>query len=219
VNVSGFTESGNNIFAGVLQSVAAGKIIIALPEGDEILEESAGDSVTITKWETRRTTAQDIADLGGGGGGGSVAVDDEGTEVVATATRINFAGAGVEVTDGGSGEAVVTISGAAAPAVTETFSSPSYNLTNGDSGKYQRWTNTGAKTLTVRPNSTHAITQDAEFYIANRGSTGALTITEGSGVTVNPPAGGTLVLDPGMVVTIKRVAEDLFDLIGQTVAA
>jgi hypothetical protein len=47
----------------------------------------------------------------GSGGGGSVAVDDEGAEIVATASRLNFTGAGVTVTDGGSGEAIVDIPG------------------------------------------------------------------------------------------------------------
>lgn len=44
----------------------------------------------------------------GGGGGGSVAVDEEGTEVIATATRLNFVGSNVTVTDAGGGEATVT---------------------------------------------------------------------------------------------------------------
>lgn len=51
------------------------------------------------------------AELETGGGGGSVAVDDESSEIISAATRLNFVGSGVTVTDGGSGEAVVTISG------------------------------------------------------------------------------------------------------------
>lgn len=45
------------------------------------------------------------------GGGGSLAVEDEGAEIIATASRLNFTGAGVTVTDAGSGEATVTIPG------------------------------------------------------------------------------------------------------------
>jgi hypothetical protein len=44
-------------------------------------------------------------------GSGAIRVEDEGTSIVAAATGINFAGAGVVVTDAGSNEALVTISG------------------------------------------------------------------------------------------------------------
>jgi hypothetical protein len=47
-----------------------------------------------------------------GSSGGSIRVEDEGTTVVASATGLNFAGAGVTVTDAGSGEAIITIPGA-----------------------------------------------------------------------------------------------------------
>jgi len=93
------------------------------------------------------------------------------------------------------------------------------NLVNSDAGRYQRWTNSAAKTLTVRPNATAAIDQDAEFYISNRAATGNLTLAEGSGVTINPPSGGSLVLEPGMVATLKRVAVNIYDLLGHTVPA
>lgn len=45
------------------------------------------------------------------GAGGAIRVEDEGSSVVAAATGINFAGAGVTVTDAGSNEALVTIPG------------------------------------------------------------------------------------------------------------
>lgn len=106
---------------------------------------------------------------------------------------------------GGVGAETVTESGTAA------------NLLNDNAGKYQRWTNASAKTLTVQPNATEEITQDAEFSLRNVGA-GDLTISAGSGVTINAPAGGTLVLETGMTATLKRVAVNEFDLIGQTVA-
>lgn len=102
----------------------------------------------------------------------------------------------------------------AAETITETGTSA--NLLNANRGKYQRWTATGAKTLTVQPDATEAITQDAEFTVANRAASDNLTISAGSGVTINAPSGGGLVLEPGMVATLKRVATDEFDLIGQT---
>lgn len=53
----------------------------------------------------------DIGFTGSAGAGGSVAVEDEGTEVVSSASRINFVGSGVSVADAGSGEVTVTIAG------------------------------------------------------------------------------------------------------------
>ena len=45
------------------------------------------------------------------------------------------------------------------------------------------------------------------------------TLTPGSGVTLHAPAGGSLVLADRMSVTLKRVAENVWDVIGQTVPA
>lgn len=66
VKVSGFTGNvANNITSGVVTSVAAGKIIIGGTDGDVIVTDAAGESVTITQWDSRRATAQDLADLAG----------------------------------------------------------------------------------------------------------------------------------------------------------
>jgi len=54
VRVQGFGTSANNLFSGSLTSVAAGKVVLAGADGDAIVTESAGPSVTITAWETRR---------------------------------------------------------------------------------------------------------------------------------------------------------------------
>ena len=48
---------------------------------------------------------------GSSGTGGDIAIKDEGTTAVATASAINFVGAGVTATDGGSGTATITIPG------------------------------------------------------------------------------------------------------------
>jgi hypothetical protein len=71
VKVVGFTgDTANNIFIGTVGSVTAGKLVIDSPEGDVIVDDAAGESVTITKWTSRRTTATAVGALGGGGGGG-----------------------------------------------------------------------------------------------------------------------------------------------------
>jgi hypothetical protein len=90
---------------------------------------------------------------------------------------------------------------------------------NSDAGSYLRFTNGSAKTCTFQEDANEALNDNVEFHIRCVGA-GSLTLTPESGaVTLNPPAGGTLVLTDGMTVTVKRVAEDEFDVIGQTVPA
>lgn len=72
VNVAGFTGNvANNLFVGTITALTAGKMTIGGTDGDVIVDDAAGESVTITKWISARTTAQEIANLGGGGGGSS----------------------------------------------------------------------------------------------------------------------------------------------------
>lgn len=80
ISVSGFTgNAANNIFSASVTTVAPGKLTIAGSDGDVIVDDAAGESVTITKWETRRTTAQEIAEEVGAVDAGDVAVADAGT--------------------------------------------------------------------------------------------------------------------------------------------
>jgi len=67
VHVVGFTgDVANNIYSGQITALTAGKMTIGGTDGDVIVDDAAGESVTISKWVSRRATAQDIADLGGG---------------------------------------------------------------------------------------------------------------------------------------------------------
>lgn len=135
-----------------------------------------------------------------------------------TLTVSNLAGAGAF-----SDEDVAIVTFAANPSISTapvvTISDADTNLDNSNNGRYARYTNSGAKTVTVRPEEEHALTADGEWSIRNAGDTGDLTIIEDTDVLINAPAGGTLVLEPGMSAMLKRVATDTFDLIGQTVAA
>lgn len=68
VKVTGFTGNvANNIVSGVVTAVTAGKLTIGGADGDVIVDDAAGESVTITQWDSRRSTAQGVADLGNGG--------------------------------------------------------------------------------------------------------------------------------------------------------
>ncbi len=111
------------------------------------------------------------------------------------------------------------VSSTTSSSTTLTVTDTARTLADGEADLHQRWTTDGAKTLTVDLDANVAITQDAEFPIANRSASGNLTISPAVGVTINAPAGGGLVLEPGMLATLKRVAADEFDLIGHAVSA
>ena len=73
VGVSGFTgDVANNIKVGVITALTTAKMTIGGTDGDVIVDDAAGESVTIAKWTSRQATADDIAALGGGGGGSTV---------------------------------------------------------------------------------------------------------------------------------------------------
>jgi len=91
-----------------------------------------------------------------------------------------------------------------------------YNLADLTNGTYNYFSDASAVTLTVQPNATAAIPDNAEYRIEARGA-GGLTIAAGSGVTIIPPKGGSLILAQGDFVKIKRTNLDEFKLIGTTV--
>jgi hypothetical protein len=101
-------------------------------------------------------------------------------------------------------------------AAVASITSASSDLLATDAGKYLRFNAASAASLTVRPDATHALPANGEWHIRNIADDD-LTLVAGSGVAINPPAGGTLVVATNMTVTLKRVSTDVFDLIGQTV--
>lgn len=100
----------------------------------------------------------------------------------------------------------------AATVVTEAGSSR--DMAPSDAGDYIRYTGTGAKTCTF--DDADGFSADEEYHIANRAASGNLTLTEAGTMTLNPPKGGTLVLEPGDTVTVKMIASDEADVFGST---
>lgn len=89
VVVSGFTgNAANNINSGTITALTTAKMTIGGTDGNVIVDDAAGESVTITKWNTRRTTAQDVADLAVSGAGAIVQVVNTQTGAVATGTTV-----------------------------------------------------------------------------------------------------------------------------------
>jgi hypothetical protein len=71
VRVAGFTgDTANNILVGVITALTTAKMTIGGTDGDVIVNDSAGESVTIAKWTSRRTVLDDIG-IGGGSGTGA----------------------------------------------------------------------------------------------------------------------------------------------------
>ncbi len=125
-------------------------------------------------------------------------------------------GGAVDSVNGRTGAVVLTA--ADTPATIITDATTARDLGASDMGAYIRFTNSAAKALTVRDNADVAITSGLEVHGRNVGA-GDLTITKDTAVTVNVPAGGTLVIPQGGTFTLKKVSTDEWDLFGVTVAA
>jgi hypothetical protein len=67
VKVTGFTGNvANNIVSGRITALTTAKMTLGGTDGDVIVDDAAGESVTITAWQSVAGTAQSVADLGGG---------------------------------------------------------------------------------------------------------------------------------------------------------
>lgn len=92
----------------------------------------------------------------------------------------------------------------------------SRTLALADAWNYVRPGTTSAITLTVPTNASVAFDYGTEITIR---ASGNITLAAATGVTLNAPSGGTLSMTARMTVTLKKVGADVWDVIGQTVAA
>lgn len=63
VNITGFTISANNLYSATITDLTSGTMQIVVDESEssqDILDEPEGDTVTVTKWETRRVSKLDL---------------------------------------------------------------------------------------------------------------------------------------------------------------
>lgn len=64
IGVLGFTgDAGNNLFVGIVTALTTAKMTIGGDDGAAIVDDAAGESVTIFKWETRRGSMSAVATL------------------------------------------------------------------------------------------------------------------------------------------------------------
>jgi hypothetical protein len=95
VRITGFTGNvANNIVAAVVTALTAGKMTIGGADGDVIVDDAAGESVTIAKWFSRRLAIDDLPSSGGGGGPVDesliIAVGDETTNLSTGTAKVTF---------------------------------------------------------------------------------------------------------------------------------
>ena len=115
-------------------------------------------------------------------------------------------------------EAYGSNGGSSGNAVVANIAAEQSDLQASQRGQYLRFTAATAKTLNVRAEATAALPANGEWNIRNAGA-GALTLVAAAGVTLFAPSGGTLVVPSGGTITLKRVAANQFDVLGQTVPA
>ncbi len=85
-------------------------------------------------------------------------------------------------------------------------------------GNYLRFTTSGAKVASFN-GSTSSYSVDQEFHIANRATTGDISLQASGGIALLAPVGGTLVIEPGGTVTVKFVGASSADVFGSTKVA
>lgn len=94
VRVSGFTGNiVNNILAGVVTAVTSSKLTIGGVDGDVIVDDAAGETVTIVKWTSKRVPVDDLPSSGGSGPVTEsiiIAVGDETTALASGAGKVTF---------------------------------------------------------------------------------------------------------------------------------
>jgi hypothetical protein len=136
----------------------------------------------------------------------------------ASDTLTLFAGTNVTITTDATTDSV-TISasggggGGSSYSVVENFSSTAYTLVLADAGKYKRYTNTVATTVTVPPQSSVTWVADTEIYF-EQSNTGQITIAAGSGVTL--VSSETLkTFARYSVIALKRTAQNEWTLTGE----
>lgn len=94
VNVTGFSSAASNLFVGTATVQSASKLTIGGADGDVIVDEAAGNSVTISKWESRRVEASVLTGIEEGTFSGTVEDAASGGNVSATSTSGTYSRVG-----------------------------------------------------------------------------------------------------------------------------
>lgn len=110
-----------------------------------------------------------------------------------------------------------TVQAGSSTAPVSTLSGTSYSLGDLTNGTWHLFDAAGAVTLEILDEGSEPIEPEAEFGVHCMGA-GGLTILTNTDAVIIPPRGGTLVLEDGDFVLIKRIAVDTYKVIGESVA-
>lgn len=94
----------------------------------------------------------------------------------------------------------------------------SLTLVDTNAGQWCQFNQAGSKFVGISEDYSLDAGEFAIWHIENNSASGNITFNL-DGVTLTPPAGGTNVIPPGGVASVKRTGETTFKLIGQVVAA
>jgi len=135
----------------------------------------------------------------------------------ASGTLTLAAGSNITITTNATTDTVTIAAsgggGGSSYSVVENFSTTPYTLVLADAGKYKRYTNTVATTVTVPPQSSVTWVADTEIYF-EQSNTGQITIAGGTGVTV--VSSETLkTFARYSVIALKRTAQNEWTLTGE----
>lgn len=180
-------------------------------------------AVTAPRWECHVHNAGSTGDLTISGDGVSVNGDADGSVVLppkafATLRRTgstSFDVLAVSVKSVNNRVGAVVLTDADVPATSVEWDTTTKTAALSDRGVYCYATASGAKAYTFDATAGGA---PGEYHIRNDAASGDITLTA-TGVTIKPPKNGTLVLEPGDTVTVKRVAANVFHILGSTKAA
>lgn len=190
IGVVGFTGNVvNNIVSGRITALTTGKMTIGGAEGNVIVDDAAGESVTIFKWESRRATAAQFTGAG---------VTGPGSSVDNTLARWNgtggssVQGSGVVLTDDDE------LSGYKANLNQQTGTT--YTLVAADTGKIVELSNASAIALTIPNNLPKGFA-----CTVVQGGVGQVTMAStGSGTLVNRQSHTKTAGQNGMVTLYVR---------------
>lgn len=99
------------------------------------------------------------------------------------------------------------------PAIAVTANGATHNADPDEAGHLIRFSGTGAKVWAC--DTADGFVGNRIFHVANRGASGNVTLTP-TGVTLNAPKGGTLILEPGDTVSVHFISATVADVFGTT---
>lgn len=213
VRVTGFTGNvANNISDAVVTAVTAGKLTIGGTDGDVIVDDAAGESVTITAWESVYATADQLRAAVADGSITNAKLADMATQTIKGRATAGT-GAPEDLT---AAQAATILQGDGLTAtlvgfrgVPQNSNSADYTLVAADAGKHilHPSSDANARTFTIPANSSVAFPVGTTVTFVNQTSqVASIAITTDTLTLANSTTTGTRSLAQNGVATAIKVA-------------